>query len=453
MKLRKTLRLALRSLRRNMLRAALTTLGIVIGVGAVIAMMEIGNGSATAIRRTIASMGANNLTIMPGTASSGGITFGAGSGTSLTHEDAIAIKAECPAAHVVAPVVRSRSQVVYGNRNWVPMYIYGTTPEYLEVRDWTTLAEGEPFTEQDVRNGGKVCLLGQSLVKALFDGESPLGKEVRVQNVAFTVVGVLRRKGANMMGMDQDDILLAPITTVRARVSGSMLTTANQSASSTTSNSPGALYPSGQPALYPALAANQQPNRPSPVRFANVDQIQVAARSEAEIPAAIAQITALLRERHRLHPGEPDDFNIRDMAEMSRAMSSTTRMMTTLLLCVAMISLVVGGVGIMNIMLVAVTERTREIGLRMAVGAEPRDVLRQFLTEAIVLCLIGGAAGIALGRGSSILVTQILGWPTEASLVAITAAVVVSAGVGIIFGFYPAWKASRLDPIEALRHE
>lgn len=454
MKLRKTLRLALRALRRNILRAALTTLGIVIGVGAVIAMMEIGNGSASAIRRTIASMGANNLMIHPGTAASGGVTFGAGSTTTLTAEDAAAIRAECPAAATVAPVVRARTQVVYGNRNWVPMNIYGTTPDFLVVRDWTTLAEGDPFTDQDVRNGGKVCLLGQSLVKALFDGESPLGREVRVQNVAFTVIGVLRGKGANMMGMDQDDILLAPWTTIKARVSGSPLANANQSAATgATTPTVGALYPSGQPALYPAASSTQQANRPQPVRFANVDQILVAARSAADVPAAIRQIATLLRERHRIRPGEPDDFNIRDMAEMSRAMSSTTGMMTTLLLCVAMISLVVGGVGIMNIMLVSVTERTREIGLRMAVGAEPRDILRQFLAEAILLCLLGGAAGIGLGRACSLLVTRLLGWPTEASLAAISAAVLVSAATGIVFGFYPAWKASRLDPIEALRHE
>jgi ABC-type antimicrobial peptide transport system permease subunit len=457
MKSLRTFKTAVRALRRNVLRAALTTLGIVIGVAAVIAMMEIGNGSSAAIQKTIASMGANNILIMPGTAASGGVSFGAGSVMTLTPEDGEAIGRDCPAVAAVAPVVRARTQVVYGNKNWVPMYIYGTTPTFLEVRDWTEMADGEPFTERDVRNSSKVCVVGQTLVRELFGGLWPIGKELRLQNVAFKVVGVLTSKGANMMGMDQDDIVIAPWTTIKYRVSGSSLGNVNQSAASSqtaaTVNTLSLLYPNIQTTVYPVPSATQQADTPQPIRFANVDQLMSAATSAAQIPAAIEQIASVLRERHHIRPGELDDFTIRDMTEMTRAMSSTTQLMTKLLLAVAMISLIVGGVGIMNIMLVSVTERTREIGLRMSVGAEPGDILRQFLTEAVVLCLIGGAVGILLGRGCSYLVRTFLRWPTGISIGAIVAAVLVSASVGIIFGYYPAWKASRLDPIEALRYE
>jgi ABC-type antimicrobial peptide transport system permease subunit len=452
--------LALSALRRNVLRSALTTLGIVIGIAAVIAMMEIGQGSSGAIQKTIQSMGANNLLVMPGTASSGGVSFGSGSVVTLTPQDAEAIGRDCPAVDGVAPVVRARTQVVYGNRNWVPLYIYGTTPQFLSVRDWQELDQGEAFTDKDVRNGGKVCLIGQTLVKELFGGVSPIGKEVRVQNVSFKVVSVLSRKGANMMGMDQDDILLAPWTTIKYRVSGSTLTNVNQSAASTAAsiatqqvNTLNQLYPGSAASTYSIPSATQQADTPQTVRFTNLDQILVRAASAEEIPSAISQVTHLLHERHRIKPGQPDDFSVRDMTEMTKALASTSSLMMNLLLCVALISLVVGGVGIMNIMLVSVTERTREIGLRMAVGARARDILRQFLVEAILLCLAGGFMGIAFGRGASLLVSMFLHWPTEASLPAIVAAVLVSATVGIAFGYYPAWKASRLDPIEALRYE
>lgn len=457
MKVHRTVGIALRSLRRNPLRALLTTLGIVIGVGAVIAMMEIGVGSSSAIKRTIASMGAHVLLVLPGTASSAGVSFGAGSVMTLTAEDSEAILKECPAVRNAAPIVRARTQVVYGNKNWVPNVIYGTTPAFLDVRDWSDLEEGEPFTERDVLNANRVCLVGQTLVRELFGGESPVGKEIRVKNVPFRVIGVLSSKGANMMGMDQDDILLAPWTTVKYRVTGLGIQTTSQGGSNTSSsasnNMMGRIYPSSGVQLYPERSASQQAAQPLPVRFANVDQILVAATSAEEIPAAIDQITFLLRERHKIRPGDPDDFNIRDMTEMTRTLSSTTSLMTNLLLWVAMISLVVGGVGIMNIMLVSVTERTREIGLRMAVGARARDVLQQFLVEAVVLCLIGGALGIIVGHAGSRLVWAILRWPVESSPEAVAAAVGVSATVGVIFGFYPAWKASRLDPIEALRYE
>ena len=463
MKVYRTIRTALRALRRNPMRAMLTTLGIIIGVAAVIAMMEIGEGSSKAIERTISSMGANNLLIMPGTAASGGVSFGAGSVMTLTPQDCEAIIRECPAVRAAAPLVRARTQVIYGNRNWVPLFIYGTTPEYLDVRNWTTLAEGEMFTDRDIRNGSKVCVLGQTLVRELFSGEPPIGREVRVRNVSFRVVGILSPKGANMMGMDQDDILLAPWTTIKYRVAGSTLANVNQSSASSGTgsgsgtgsavNSLNQLYPSTQLNLYPLPSATQAADTPLPVRFTNIDQIMTAAETGEEIPLAIRQITGLLRERHRLRPGEADDFNIRDMTETTKTLASTSTLMTNLLLSVALISLIVGGVGIMNIMLVSVTERTREIGLRMSVGARARDILRQFLVEAVILCLTGGAIGILLGCGGSYLVTLLLQWPTETSITAILMSALVSAGVGIIFGFYPAWKASRLDPIEALRYE
>jgi macrolide transport system ATP-binding/permease protein len=459
-RLRWMLRTSLQGLRRNVMRAALTTLGIIIGVAAVIAMMEIGRGSSSAIQKTIASMGANVLLVRAGTASSGGVSFGSGSSTTLTPQDGEAILKECPAVRAMAPVVRARTQVIYGNRNWVPVFIYGSTPAYLDVREWP-LGEGEMFSEQDVRNGSKVCVLGETLAKELFQGESPLGKEVRVNNVAFKVIGLLSSKGANMVGMDQDDMLLAPWTAIKYRVARSSMTNVNQSAQTTTSSSDTSqkvntlsqIYPNTKVNLYPEQSSVQAADTPLPVRFTNVDEILTAARSTREIPAAINQITQLLRERHRIKPGEPEDFYIRDMTEMTKAMSSTANMMTKLLLAVALISLVVGGVGIMNIMLVSVTERTREIGLRMAVGAWSRDILQQFLAESVLLCFCGGIAGILVGRGISLLITALLHWPTEMSLDAIFAAFAVSVTVGIVFGYYPAWKASRLDPINALRYE
>jgi ABC-type antimicrobial peptide transport system permease subunit len=450
----RAVRRAIKALHRTPMRAMLTALGIIIGVASVIAMMEIGAGSSSAIQKSISTMGANVLSLSPGAASSGGVTFGSGSTTTLTPEDGEAILRECPAVRDVAPLVHTRTQVVFGNRNWVPTYIYGSTPSYLDVQNWT-IADGEAFADRDVLNANRVCLLGQTLVRELFLGETPVGKDIRIKNVSFRVVGTLAGKGANMVGMDQDDIILAPWTTIKSRVTGSMLENTNQSAGSPSGsvNSLSDLYPGGQQDLYPEKSAIQAADSPMPVRFANVDHLLVAARSTDDIPFAIHQITSLLRERHRIRPGEADDFRIRDMTEMTKALSSTTSLMTNLLLCVAMISLVVGGVGIMNIMLVSVTERTREIGLRMAVGARARDILWQFLVEAVVLCLVGGSVGILLGHGGSRLVELLLRWPVETSPVAIAASVLISAGIGIIFGFYPAWKASRLDPIDALRYE
>ena len=457
MRLYSTMKTAFGALGRNVMRTLLTTLGIVIGVGAVIAMMEIGNGTTIAIQRTMASIGANTLVIVPGAISISGVNQGSGSKMTLTPQDADAITKECPSVRSVAPIVRARTQIVYGNRNWVPTYVYGTTPSFLDVREWTDLDKGDAFTEHDVRNSSKVCIIGQTIVSELFGGESPIGKEIRIRNVAFKVIGVLQKKGANVMGMDQDDILLAPWTTIKYRVVASSLANANQSSTNTANSSEvntlNLIYPNIQQNLYYVPTDSEQADAPQPIRFANVDQILTAAQSGSQIPFAIEQIIMLLRERHHLRVTDVNDFNVRDMTEIAKAMSSTTELITKLLLCVAMISLVVGGVGIMNIMLVSVTERTREIGLRMAVGAEPSDILRQFLTEAVVLCLLGGTLGIVLGRGSSYIVSAVLHWPTAVSVGAIVAAVIVSASVGIIVGFYPAWKASRLDPIEALRYE
>jgi ABC-type antimicrobial peptide transport system permease subunit len=456
MKVSRAVHTAIVALRRNLMRAILTTLGIMIGVAAVIAMVEIGQGSSKAVQKTISSMGANNLLILPGTAASGGVSFGAGSVMTLTPQDADALAKEVHSLLSVAPIVRARAQIVFENKNWVPSTINGSTPAFLEVRDWKDMSEGAMFTEQDVRNASKVCVIGKTIERELFGNISPIGKEIRVQNVSLKVVGVLSSKGANMMGSDQDDFLLAPWTTIKTRISGTNNTSAQSSSSSSATaatNSVSGLYPSAKLSIYPDVSASQTSETPLPTKFTNIDQILTAARSAEDIPKATQEITDVIRERHRIRPDEPDDFNIRDMSEMVKAMTKTTSMMTTLLLCVAMISLLVGGVGIMNIMLVSVTERTREIGLRMAVGARGKDILRQFLIEAVVLCLAGGAIGIVFGRLSSFLITTFLHWPTQSSPAAIIAAVVVSAGVGIIFGFYPAWKASKMDPIEALRYD
>jgi len=454
MKIFSTLWTAAKALRRNPMRAMLTTLGIVIGIGAVIAMMAIGSGSSAAVRKGIASMGANVLLVIPGTSNTRGVSSGSGGVVTLTARDCDAILQRCPSVHAAAPVVRARTQLIYGNRNWVPNSVYGTTEAFLDIRGWQ-LAEGEVFSESEVLGASRVCLLGQTVVRELFQGQSPIGTEIRLRDVSFRVIGVLAGKGANMMGMDQDDVVIAPWSTVKYKVAGGTLAMGNQSASSGSSGSVNTLAKTynDPPVLYPETSATQTANNPVLVRFANVDQVLATARSAGEIPAAIREITETLRERHGIRQGEENDFGIRDMTEMTNVLSSTTQLMGNLLLCVATISLVVGGVGIMNIMLVSVTERTREIGLRMAVGARGRDILRQFLVEAVVLCLTGGALGILLGHGVSLVVSAFLHWPIETSPTAIALAVLVSASVGIVFGYYPAWKASRLDPIEALRYE
>jgi ABC-type antimicrobial peptide transport system permease subunit len=453
-----TFKTALGALSRNVMRSALTALGIFIGVGAVIATVGIGQGSQKAVAQTIASMGANNLLVQPGTASTGGVSFGSGSVMTLTPNDALAIQKDCAALVAgVAPVVRTRTQLVYGNKNWVPLYLYGTTPQFIEVREWD-MDQGRMFTDQEVYSSAEVCVIGQTIVRELFGGQNPLGQVIRIGNHPVTVIGTLTRKGANMMGVDQDDIVLAPWRTIKYKISGTSAQTGNQSNSSQSDNlsipsEASQRYPSQQPSPYPVLAGTETTDYPPILLPANVDQILVRVSSDKLIPSAIRQITGLLHERHHIKSGQPDDFNIRDMTEVSKAMGSSTQLVATLILILAVVALGVGGVGIMNIMMVSVTERTKEIGLRMAVGARARDILRQFLVEAVVLCLIGGLVGIGGGILFVWAVRFFMHWATEISLPWILVAVGVSAAVGVVFGFYPAWKASRLDPIEALRYE
>jgi ABC-type antimicrobial peptide transport system permease subunit len=463
----RTLRTATIALRRNVLRSALTCLGIIIGVAAVIAMMEIGQGASSAIAKSIASMGANTVNVSPGAKINGGVNLGSGSAMTLTPDDCEAIRRECPAVRYAAPEAWCRTtQLIYGSRNWIPRNISGTTASFLDIHNWYPLAAGEPFTDADVRNAAKVCIVGQTLVRELFAGENPVGQSLRAGAVTLRVVGTLTAKGADMFGNDQDDILIAPWTTVKYRISNqsgnsagqqaAAVSTASSSSSSTTVNTLSNLYPStsgGNSALYPVMSTVQQADTPLPVRFSNVDQVICAAGSAAGVQRSVDEITALLHQRHHMGNDLSNDFRVQSATAFADMLGSTTTRMASLLLSVAVLSLLVGGVGIMNIMLVSVTERTREIGLRLAVGARGIDILQQFLIEAVILCLAGGAVGIALGRFVSWLVREFLHYPTEVSIPAIVASVIVSATVGVVFGFYPAWKAARLDPIDALRYE
>ncbi|MBR7127848.1 MAG: ABC transporter permease [Lentisphaeria bacterium] len=453
MKIKTTLKMSILSLGRNPTRTMLTTLGIVIGIGAVITMMEIGNGSKNSIRSTIEKMGANSIMIMPGSMRAPGTPrTETGSAVTLSASDAEAIGRECPSVGAYSPVVRSSGkQLIFGNLTWMPSSMYGVAPAYLEIRNWK-IAEGRCFTDREVDSNSRVCVIGTTIVKELFNNSSPIGSELRIGDVSFEVVGVLQSKGANMIGMDEDDIVMTPWTTMQMRLTGLKMGNATNT-SSTVSSYPGDRFVVSGVALYPEQDSSMTRDKLFYSRFSQLNQIVFSAVSTDKVDQALQEVSELLRRRHRLGVEKEDDFSIRNSADFMNMLNSTSTLMTNLLLGVALISLIVGGVGIMNIMLVSVTERTREIGLRMAVGARSRDILLQFLIESTVLCLAGGILGIILGHGASKFIEYVAKWPIESSPSAVIAAVAVSAGVGILFGFYPAWKASKLDPIEALRYE
>lgn len=442
------------SLRRNVLRSLLTMLGIVIGVAVVITMMEIGAGASKSIKKSISNMGTNVMMIWPWAVRTAGISSGSGGAVTLTEEDCQAIAEECPSVEAVTPSLSRRGlQAIAGNRNWTPYTVYSGNENYFTVQSWGEPESGRYFNAREVEVSACVCVLGQTVCDELFPGEDPVGKDIRLNSVLFRVIGVLPRKGANMMGMDQDDTVIIPWKTLRNRLSRSGGGATTSSNSSETSSDTSDVYPTKSASTYPARDSVQAENYPLPVRFNNVNQITVSAKTPEQVPDAIAQITQVLRRRHGIPEGGEDDFIIRDMSEMLKTMTATSGLMTTLLLIVALLSLVVGGVGIMNIMLVSVTERTREIGLRMSVGARGSRILTQFLTESVLLCLLGGIVGIGVGRCASLVIAHVLRWPVSVSIGAILLSAGVSAAIGVVFGFYPAWRASRLNPIDALRHE
>jgi putative ABC transport system permease protein len=403
-----TLRIAFKALSRNKMRSSLTMLGIIIGVGAVIAMIAIGSGAKARIQEQIASMGSNLLIVLSGSATSGGFRWGSGSVPTLTVDDAKAIANELSAVKYAAPVLQGVTQIVFGNQNWATV-TFGTTPEALLIRDWAVVS-GRPFTQGDIDGAAKVCLLGQTVVENLFGEMDPVGQVIRIKKFPFTVVGVLADKGQTTWGQDQDDVIYVPLTT-------------------------------GQRLLF----GQQFPGM--------VRSISVQATGPETMKAAEDQITQLLRQRHRLRAAQDNDFFVRNLTEAMSTAEESARVMSILLGAIASISLLVGGIGIMNIMLVSVTERTLEIGIRMAVGARGRDILWQFLVEALVLSLLGGVIGIILGVGASQIISDIFKWPTLVSIKALLLSFSFSGGVGIFFGFYPARKAARMDPIEALRFE
>ncbi len=434
---------------RNPTRTFLTTLGIVIGISSVIALMEIGTGASEVLAKNFAEMGANTIRVYPGTIIRGGVNSGTAARANLTLKDLNAVLKNSPHIAAGTPFLSVRGQIIHGGRNWNPYFISGVNEQYFEIAG-RKVEEGEPFSASHVRRGAKVCLVGETIVRELFNGESPIGKDLRIQNVVFKVIGVLKAKGANMMGMDQDDCVIAPWTAVKIRLRGAGSTSISSASVSTLASSSVSATDTyvGSVSLYPPTLANMPP-----VRFANVDSFLLSAVSADAVYTAMREVGLALRESHKLDDDIDDDFRIRTMAEFADMMKSSTKTTTNLLLCVALISLVVGGVGIMNIMLVSVTERTREIGLRMAVGARGSDILKQFLIESIVICLVGGIIGIFAGHAFSMIMSSVMGWPVAISYVAIVISFGVSAVVGVVFGYYPAWKAARLDPIEALRYE
>jgi putative ABC transport system permease protein len=399
------LRIALRALARNKMRSILTMLGIIIGVGAVIATVGVGQGAQQQVQNNIASMGTNLVFVSAGSVNRGGLRLGGGATKTLTYDDMKAIVQESPAVASAAPGSSASAQVVFDNNNWYTR-VNGTEPQYFDIRAWP-MASGASFTEDDVRTSADVAVLGETVRQNLFGSADPVGQTVRIGNLPFQVVGVLVPKGQSGMGADQDDAIYVPITTLQKKITG-------------------------QPWL---------------------QYIMVSAVSQPASYAAQNQITALLRDRHRIRPGQDDDFQVRNLADVAQLADQSSQIMTLLLASIASVSLIVGGIGIMNIMLVSVTERTREIGIRIAIGAQEADVLKQFLSEAVVMSLIGGAIGILLGAGSSLGISRVLHWPISISPLAVVAAAVFSTMVGVFFGYYPARKAAQLDPIEALRFE
>jgi putative ABC transport system permease protein len=403
-----TIKISFRALRVNKMRSGLTMLGIIIGVGAVIAMIAVGAGASRQIAEQISSMGSNLLIILPGATTAGGVRMGAGTQPTLSLADAEAILRECPAVSEVAPTLGGVSQVVFGHMNW-STGITGTTPGMLVVREWD-LAFGRLFTQQDVKSATKVALLGQTVVDNLFGDQNPVGQMIRIKGVPFMVLGVLAPKGQSAQGQDQDDTIHIPVTTAQKRLFGTQF--------------------------------------PGMVRV-----IMVKARSAEDLSNAEKQVTELLRQRHRIGTKQDDDFSVRNLTQIMEAREQSTRVMTMLLGAIASVSLLVGGIGIMNIMLVSVTERTREIGIRMAIGAKTWDIRLQFIIEALALSLIGGVLGIIIGVSAAFILSSVLEWPVVMSLLSILLAFSFSGFVGIFFGFYPAYKASLLNPIDALRYE
>ncbi len=403
-----TFRISVRALRVNKMRSALTMLGIIIGVGAVITMLAVGTGASMRIAQQISSIGSNLLIVLPGATTAGGVRMGAGTQSTLSMGDAQAILRESSTVEAAAPVLNGVAQVVFRQMNW-STGITGTTPAMLDVRDWS-LSAGRPFTQQDVKSATKVCLLGQTVVDNLFGDLDPIGQIIRIKKVPFTVIGVLSAKGQSPNGQDQDDVIYVPVTTAQKKLFGT---------------------------TFPGM----------------VRTIMVKARNTDDLAIAEKQINALLRQRHRIGPRQENDFTVRNLTQIMQTAEQSSRVMTILLGAIASVSLVVGGIGIMNIMLVSVTERTREIGIRMAVGAKTWDIRLQFIIEALMLSLIGGLAGIAAGISGSELVSAFAGWPTIITPLSVFLAFGFSGLIGIFFGFYPAYKASLLNPIEALRYE